>query len=210
MSRSALSQILLCGFVTFSLVRSLAAQDHAAATLAIPAQYQKWLDEDVVYIITEKERTEFTNLGTDQERDQFIEDFWQSRNPYVTPEWNAFKEEHYRRLAYANEEFAASLPGWKTDRGRIYIIYGPPDEWEKNPARHGPMLHSPEQAPSIFHHRNEVWRYNFIHGLGRNVFFNFVDQCECGEFQLIRDPTQRKVPRSQHYEKLVPVKQFIG
>jgi GWxTD domain-containing protein len=90
--------------------------------------WRKWLNEDVAYIITDQERGDFATLTSEQQRDQFITDFWERRNPNPGSPENAFKDEHYRRFAYANEHFATKLPGWKTDRGRIYIIYGPPDQ----------------------------------------------------------------------------------
>src|SRR5271156_2317889 len=96
--------------------------------------YKKWLDEDVVYIISDEERKAFKQLSNDEERDQFIEGFWQRRDPTPDTEENEFKEEHYRRIEYANEHFAAGLPGWKTDRGRIYIMYGPADEIDAHPS----------------------------------------------------------------------------
>lgn len=96
--------------------------------------YKKWLDEDVVYIISDEERKAFKQLSNDEERDQFIEAFWQRRDPTPDTEENEFKEEHYRRIEYANEHFAAGLPGWKTDRGRIFIMYGPADEIDAHPS----------------------------------------------------------------------------
>src|SRR5471030_408556 len=95
--------------------------------------YRKWLNEDVSYIITDEERTAFKRLQTDEEREQFIEQFWLRRDPTPDTVENEFKEEHYRRIAYTNENFASGIPGWKTDRGRIYITYGPPDEKETTP-----------------------------------------------------------------------------
>src|SRR3974390_2029168 len=87
--------------------------------------YKKWLDEDVRWIITDEEKSAFMQLSNDEERDQFIEAFWARRDPTPDTEENEFKEDHYARIAYANEHFAAGIPGWKTDRGRIYIVYGP-------------------------------------------------------------------------------------
>src|SRR5215467_10688820 len=89
--------------------------------------YRKWLNEDVAYIITDEERATFKRLQTDEEREQFIEQFWLRRDPTPDTVENEFKEEHYRRIQYANDHFASGIPGWKTDRGRIYIVYGPPD-----------------------------------------------------------------------------------
>src|SRR5215469_13676510 len=103
-----------------------------ATALVAQWTYQKWLDEEVVYIITDTERQTFQHLSSDVERKHFIEQFWSRRNPAPGEAQNPFKEEHYRRIAYANEHFAASIPGWKTDRGRVYIVLGPPDEIESH------------------------------------------------------------------------------
>src|SRR6185369_4571075 len=89
--------------------------------------YKKWLDEDVRWIITDEERETFKRLSNDEERDNFIEQFWLRRDPTPDTVENEYKEEHYRRITYANEHFAAGKPGWKTDRGRIYVMFGPPD-----------------------------------------------------------------------------------
>ena len=99
----------------------------------ISKTYKKWLDEDVRWIITDEERSAFKQLSNDDERDQFIEQFWLRRDPTPDTVENEYKEEHYRRIAYANEHFAAGIPGWKTDRGRIYIMYGPADSMETHP-----------------------------------------------------------------------------
>ena len=189
MNRIRLTPILLCVFAMLGLVKPFAARDRAAPS-PLPAPYQKWLDEDVLYIITDEERAEFAKLDSDTQRDKFIEDFWQGRSPKATPSANPFKEEHYRRLAYVNQHFAASIPGWKTDRGRIYILYGPPDEREEHSANTNPNL-APD-ASSIRGYRTETWRYNFIPGLGRNVFFDFFDKCQCGKFELYHDPTTKR------------------
>src|ERR1035438_1537370 len=96
--------------------------------------YKKWLNEEVGYIITDEERKAFKQLQTDDERQQFIEQFWLRRDPTPDTEENEYREEHYRRIAYANDHYASGIPGWKTDRGRIYIMYGPPDEIEAHPS----------------------------------------------------------------------------
>ena len=100
----------------------------AALRKELETPYRKWLNEDVAYIITDEERSAFKRLQTDEEREQFIESFWLRRDPTPDTVENEFKEEHYRRIAYANEHYASGIPGWKTDRGKIYIMYGPPDE----------------------------------------------------------------------------------
>src|ERR1700753_2292688 len=96
--------------------------------------YKKWLNEDVAYIITDEESAAFKKLQTDEEREQFIEQFWLRRDPTPDTVENEFKEEHYRRIAYANEHYASGTPGGKTDRGRIYITFAPPDEIEGHPS----------------------------------------------------------------------------
>src|SRR5689334_23463853 len=107
--------------------------------------YRKWLNEDVSYIITDEERAAFKKLQTDEEREQFIEQFWLRRDPTPDTVENEFKEEHYRRIAYANEHFAAGIPGWKTDRGQMYIKFGPPDEIESHPSG-GQYERTPEEG----------------------------------------------------------------
>ena len=105
-----------------------------ALKIELSKTYRKWLDEDVRWIITDEERSTFMQLSNDEERDQFIEAFWQRRDPTPDTEENEYKEEHYRRIAYANEHFAAGIPGWKSDRGHMYIVFGPPDEIDSHPS----------------------------------------------------------------------------
>src|SRR5271157_4777062 len=140
--------------------------------------YRKWLNEDVAYIITDRERAAFKSLTTDAEREHFIEQFWLQRDPTPGTVENEFKEEHYRRIAYANEHFASSIPGWKTDRGRIYIVYGPPDEIESHP-------HGDASTP----HPYEQWRYRFIEGVSTNVIIEFVDSTGTREYHMTLDPS---------------------
>ncbi len=96
--------------------------------------WKKWLNEDVVYIITDEEKKAFSRLRTDEERQSFVESFWLRRDPTPDTEENEYKEEHYRRIAYANDHYASGIPGWKTDRGMIYIKYGPADEIDSHPS----------------------------------------------------------------------------
>src|SRR5437868_2574957 len=96
-------------------------QQQKALKQEIGKTYKKWLDEDVRWIITDEERAAFRQLSNDEERDQFIETFWLRRDPTPDSAENEFKEEHYRRIAYANEHYASGIPGWKTDRGRMYV-----------------------------------------------------------------------------------------
>jgi GWxTD domain-containing protein len=154
-------------------------------------QYRRWLDEDVVYIISSEERGAFLHLQTNEEREQFIESFWQRRNPDPDSPENTFKEEHYRRIAYANEHYASGIPGWKTDRGRIYIMWGPPDEIESHPTG-GTYDRPPEEGGGTTStYPFEQWRYRYLEGLGNNVILEFVDPSMSGEFHLTMDPSEK-------------------
>ena len=154
-------------------------------------QYKKWLDEDVVYIISNEERSAFVHLQTNEEREQFIESFWQRRNPDPDSPENTFKEEHYRRIAYANEHYASGIPGWKTDRGRIYIIWGPPDEIQSHPSG-GSYDRPPEEGGgSTSTYPFEDWRYRYLEGIGENVEIEFVDPTMSGEYHLTMDPSEK-------------------
>jgi GWxTD domain-containing protein len=153
--------------------------------------YRKWLNEDVAYIITDEERAAFKRLQTDDEREQFIENFWLRRDPTPDTIENEFKEEHYRRIAYANENFASGIPGWKSDRGRIYITYGPPDEKESHPSG-GSYERPPEEGggtTSTFPF--EQWRYRYIEGIGTNIIIEFVDPTMSGEYRMTMDPSEK-------------------
>ncbi|HEX3821504.1 MAG TPA: GWxTD domain-containing protein, partial [Candidatus Sulfotelmatobacter sp.] len=153
--------------------------------------YKKWLDEDVVYIITDEERAAFKQLSNDEERDNFIEAFWQRRDPTPDTEENEFKEEHYQRIAYANEHFAAGVPGWRTDRGRIYIVFGKPDEIESHPS--GGTYERPmdEGGGETSTFPFEDWRYRYIEGIGQEVIIEFVDTCMCGEYHMTMDRSEK-------------------
>src|SRR5580692_571252 len=153
--------------------------------------YKKWLDEDVRWIITDEERAAFKQLSNDEERDNFIEAFWQRRDPTPDTEENEFKEEHYRRIAYANEHFAAGVPGWKTDRGRVYIVYGKPDETDSHPS--GGTYERPmeEGGGETSTFPCETWRYRYIEGIGQEVIMEFVDTCMCGEYHMTIDRSEK-------------------
>jgi GWxTD domain-containing protein len=162
-----------------------------ALKVELSKPYKKWLDEDVVYIITDEERAAFKQLSNDEERDNFIEAFWQRRDPTPDTEENEYKEEHYRRIAYANEHFAAGVPGWKTDRGRIYIVFGPPDENETHPS--GGTYERPmeEGGGETSTFPFEDWRYRYIEGIGQEVIVEFVDTCMCGEYHMTMDRSEK-------------------
>jgi GWxTD domain-containing protein len=153
--------------------------------------YKKWLNEDVVWIITDEERAAFKQLSNDEERDNFIEAFWQRRDPTPDTEENEYKEEHYRRIAYANEHFAAGIPGWKSDRGRIYIMYGPPDEIDSHPS--GGTYERPmeEGGGETSTFPFEDWRYRYLEGIGQEIIVEFVDTCMCGDYHMTIDRSEK-------------------
>jgi GWxTD domain-containing protein len=153
--------------------------------------YKKWLNEDVGYIITDEERTAFKRLATDDERQTFIEGFWLRRDPTPDTEENEFKEEHYRRIEYANEHYASGIPGWKTDRGRIYITFGPADEVDSHPS--GGSYNRPyeEGGGTTSTYPFEKWRYRYIDGIGTNIEIEFVDTTMSGEYRMTMDPSEK-------------------
>jgi GWxTD domain-containing protein len=160
----------------------------------LSSTYKKWLNEDVRWIITPEELTAFKQLSNDEERDAFIEQFWQRRDPTPDTEENEFKEEHYRRIAYANEHFSAGKAGWRTDRGRIYIIYGPPDQIDSHPS--GGEYERPieEGGGETSTYPFETWRYRYIEGLGshsQEVMIEFVDTCMCNDYHMTMDPNEK-------------------
>jgi GWxTD domain-containing protein len=154
-------------------------------------QYKKWLDEDVVYIISPEERRSFLHLATNEEREQFIEAFWQRRNPDPDSPENTFKEEHYRRIAYANEHYASGIPGWKTDRGKIYIMWGPADEVDSHPTGGNWDRPMSQGGGSTTTYPYEDWRYRYLEGMGENVELEFVDPTSTGEYHLTMDPSEK-------------------
>ncbi len=171
-------------------------QQSQQGQIVFPNPYASWLQEEVVYIITAQERAAFVGLSTNAERDRFIEQFWQRRDPTPGTRENEFRDEHYGRIAYANEHFASSLPGpagagWRTDRGHIYIVYGKPDEIESHPS--GGKYNRPiqEGGGTVSTFPFEIWRYDYIEGIGRNVLLEFVDANRTGEFRQSIDPASK-------------------
>jgi len=163
----------------------------AALRKELETPYRKWLNEDVAYIITDEERAAFKRLQTDEEREQFIENFWLRRDPTPDTVENEFKEEHYRRIAYANEHYASGIPGWKTDRGKIYIMYGAPDEIEDHSS--GGFYERPpeEGGGETSTYPFQQWRYRYIEGIGSNIIIEFVDPTMTGEFRMTMDPSEK-------------------
>jgi GWxTD domain-containing protein len=157
--------------------------------LATP--YKKWLSEDVSYIVTDAERKAFLELQTNEEREQFIEEFWQRRSPDPDSVDNPVKEEHYRRIAYANEHYASGVAGWRTDRGRIYIMYGKPDNLESHTQGENYQRPLDQGGGDTKTYAFEDWTYHYIEGIGENVELEFVDPTGTGEFRLTTDPSEK-------------------
>lgn len=153
--------------------------------------YKNWLDEDVSYIITDEERKAFKALKTDEERDQFIEQFWLRRDPDPDTPENEYKEEYFQRIQYANEKFASGIPGWRTDRGRIYIMFGKPDELESHPSGGSYERPSYEGGGSTSTYPFETWWYRYIEGIGSDVEIEFVDPSGSGEYRIARSPNEK-------------------
>ena len=177
------------------LKRPLTEKEKKASSKALKQElsstYKKWLNQDVTYIITPEEKAAFKQLSNDEERDQFIEQFWLRRDPTPDTPENEFKEEHYRRIAYANEHFSAGIPGWKTDRGRIYIIWGPADQVESHP--NGGTYDRPQEegGGTTTTYPFEDWRYRYLEGIGENIELEFVDPCSCGDYHLTFDVNEK-------------------
>jgi GWxTD domain-containing protein len=144
----------------------------------MPSEYQHWLDQDVRWIITPEERTAFIRLSNREDRDQFVEKFWLRRDPTPGTAENEYKEEHYRRMAYANTHFAAAAPGWETDRGRTYIVYGPPDSIKVQGVR---GVDGSEKTAQIWHYSSIP---GYATGSRKDLDLEFVDTCSCGDYRL--------------------------
>jgi len=153
--------------------------------------YKDWLDKDVTYIISDEERKAFKKLATDDEREQFIGEFWRRRDPDPDTDENEFKEEYYERIAYANEHFASGIPGWKSDRGRIWIMYGKPDERETHPMGGSYDRPSYEGGGNTSTYPFEIWFYRYLAGVGSGIEIEFVDPTGSGEYRIARNPNEK-------------------
>jgi GWxTD domain-containing protein len=162
-------------------------QAQKAVRQELKGAYKTWLDQDVAYIISDEERKAFKNLSNDEERDAFIEQFWLRRNPNPDSPDNEFREEHYRRIAYANEHYAAGKPGWKTDRGHIYIAFGPADSIDSHPSGGSYQRPMDEGGGETSTYPFEVWHYRYLEGVGDNIDIEFVDTCMCGDYHFTID-----------------------
>ncbi len=200
----AATSVAVCAVPTFahSSQRKLTKQERRrekAIRKEMESPYKKWISGPVGYIMTPAERNAFKKLSTDEERDRFIEQFWARRNPNPGAGDNAYKEEFYRRVAYANEHYASGIPGWKADRGRIYIMYGPPDSVESHPTGGSyvpsttdmPWFGATGGSPVMTTYPFVDWTYNYIPGIGNNVTLEFVDPTDTGEYHLTMNPCEK-------------------
>ena len=220
----ALLLLACCSALSLVSTAQSTRKQEAKARKELQSAYSMWLREDVAYIITDEERQAFTRLQTDDEREQFIEQFWLRRDPTPDTLENEFKEEHYRRIEYANEHFASGIAGWRTDRGRIYITYGPPDEIESHPAG-GPYDRPIDEGGGrIATCPFEKWRYRHIEGIGTDIAIEFVDSSLTGEYRMALDPSEKdalqhvpnanqaassqvRPPDSRQFDRLI---QYVG
>ena len=216
--RPLVTVVVVCG-LSFPCLQNLAAQGSATPAPAAQGQevdplkrqrsdqeqfkaqkelrkelhgaYKTWLEQDVSYIISDEERKAFKSLSNDEERQSFIENFWLRRNPNPDSPENEFRDEHYRRIQYANDHFAAGKPGWKSDRGHMYISFGKPDSIDSHPS--GGSYNRPieEGGGETSTFPFEVWHYRYLEGVGDNVDIEFVDSCQCGDYHFTIDRSEK-------------------
>src|SRR5579872_1548238 len=192
--RPALTPLITGSILVIALTGAFAvAQTQRTPPPASSTAYERWVNEDVVYIIKPEERAAFEKLTSDDERKQFIEQFWLRRDPTPgTPE-NEFKDEYYRRIARANERFVtATLTGWKTDRGRIYIVFGPPDEIESHRSGGIYQRSAAEGGGTTTTYPFEAWLYRYIDGVGNNVKIEFVDRDGSGAYRMVTSASDKE------------------
>ncbi len=190
---AVLAILLSCSTLSTSQEQPASASQKRTSALKLDAgvpYYKRWLQQDVVWIISDEERAAFKLLRSDEERDQFIEAFWARRDPTPDTFGNEYKEEHYRRIVYANDHFGSRVPGWKSDRGRIYIMFGPPDEIESYPA--GRVQERTPEGEDLSAYPLEVWSYSYLEGIGEDVVLEFIDRCWCGDYSMPMTPTTER------------------
>ncbi len=166
-------------------------QRRSSAKAELRGEYKQWLNQDVRWIITDEEAKAFKSLANDEERDQFIEQFWLRRNPNPESPENEFRDEHYARIAYSNEHFAAGKPGWLTDRGHIYIAFGKPDSIDSHPSGGNYERPMEEGGGSTSTFPFEIWHYRYLASVGDNIDIEFVDTCMCGDFHATIDRSEK-------------------
>ena len=162
---------------------------------------KKWMKNNVKYIITSEEKKAFKQLTTDEERYQFIEQFWLRRDPNPDTIENETRDEHYRRIAYANERFSSGQPGWMTDRGRIYITFGAPDQIESHPTGGHYQRPLMEGGGTTTTHPYQIWRYRYLDGesLGSEVIIEFVDPTGAGQYHMTINPAEKDAVKHLTY-----------
>ncbi|HEX8735503.1 MAG TPA: GWxTD domain-containing protein [Pyrinomonadaceae bacterium] len=203
MPKSLIRNLALAGFVLASGVSAVFAQEKKPTPSQNPSEkprnvkkeaarvYRDWINKDVPYIITKDERKAFNTLTTDEERENFIENFWRRRDPNPDTEENEYREEYYERIAYANEHFSSGIPGWKTDRGRIYISFGKPDSIESHPSGGSYDRPSYEGGGNTSTYPFEVWFYRHLDTVGDGIEIEFVDPSGTGEYRIARSPYEK-------------------
>ena len=190
--RRILVCVITCTFVMcIGLIAQVRSSTPARPTEAANDFYSRWVNEDVRWIITDQELAEWKKLSSNAEKDRFIEQFWKRRDPTPDTEENEYKEEHYRHMAYANEHFAApGVSGWRTDRGRMYVMYGKPDAIEAHPLGEWSKR---ADGRSVEIDPFEIWRYRYLEGIGQEIEVQFVDPCRCGEYHMVIDKAVDKL-----------------
>ena len=192
--RRLIAVLLLVSFSTLSLSAQQTKRNPEEQPRKVRQEpkkaYVEWIN-DVEPILTQSERDAWKKLETDEEREKFIEDFWGSRDPDPDTLENEFKEQYFERIAYANEHFSSGKPGRLTDRGRIYIKFGKPDEIESHPA--GGMYERPswEGGGSTSTYPFEKWFYRNIPNVRSGVELEVVDPTGSGEYRLARNPDEK-------------------
>jgi len=166
-------------------------QSQKALRQELKGSYKTWVDQDVKWIITDQELSAFKHLSNDEERDQFIENFWLRRNPNPDSPDNEYREEHYARIIYANDHFAAGKSGWRTDRGHMYIAYGKPDNIDSHPSGGNYERPMEEGGGSTSTFPFETWHYRYLEGIGDNIDIEFVDSCMCGDYHMTIDRSEK-------------------
>ena len=191
-ARGLVATLLLPVFLTGSgLAQDDQKKRKKQGSESVKSVYKRWVDEDVRWIITDEERKTFNTLKTDDEREQFIEQFWLRRDPDPDTDVNEYREEYYQRIAYANERYTSGIPGWKTDRGRIYIMFGKPDQTESHPS--GGSYNRPvwEGGGTTATYPFEIWWYRYIEGVGSDIEIEFVDPTGSGEYRIARNANEK-------------------
>ena len=151
--------------------------------------FKQWLQE-VEPIVRPGELDAWNKLQTDEEREQFILEFWRLRDTDPDTEENEYREAYFERMAYVNEHFSAGIPGHKTDRGKIYLKYGKPDEIESHPSGGSYQPPSHERYSATATYPFEKWWYRHIPG-HNDVEIEFVDPSGTGEYRIARNPFEK-------------------